>query len=131
MSVALYVTTLAVAILLQAFFVSADVALSACNRSRLRLRAEGGSTPAAIAEHMIGAPSTTTATVLIGGTGATLAAVLATGTFLADRGWSPLWTLPILMPRLTSPMSGCNRSCGLRSPLRYRAAAPNLWLPVC
>jgi putative hemolysin len=96
----MFIAVLAVAVMLLAFFVGADVALAACNRPRLRVRAEGGSRAAASAERLIGSPSTTTATVLIGGTGATLAAVLATGTFLADHGWSPMWTLPMLMPGL-------------------------------
>jgi putative hemolysin len=100
MSGAMFIAVLGVAVVLLAFFVGADVALAACNRPRLRVRAEGGSRAAASAERLIGSPSTTTATVLIGGTGATLAAVLATGTFLADHGWSPMWTLPMLMPGL-------------------------------
>ena len=63
-------------VLAQAFFVSAEVALSACDRNALHARAAGGKTARARAERMLAVPQVTLATTLVGANLATLVAVL-------------------------------------------------------
>src|SRR5437762_12455773 len=63
-------------VLVQGFFVSAEVALSACDRNALRTRAAGGGGSAARAERMLAVPQVTLATTLVGANLATLVAVL-------------------------------------------------------
>jgi len=88
-------------VLAQAFFVGAEVALSACDRNRLRARAAAGKTRAARAERMLAIPQVTLATTLVGANLATLVAVLAIGLELARRGesllWAPLFAVPPLL----------------------------------
>jgi CBS domain containing-hemolysin-like protein len=85
----------------QAFFVGAEVALSACDRNRLRARAAGGARAAARIEHMLAVPQITLATTLVGANLAMLVAVLAIGIELSDRGesllWAPLFAVPPLL----------------------------------
>lgn len=95
------IIVLASCVLVQAFFVASEVALSACDRGRLRARAAGGSGRAARVERMLAVPQITLATTLVGANLATLIAVLAIGMELAERGesllWAPLFAVPPLL----------------------------------
>ncbi|MGE0396349.1 MAG: hemolysin family protein [Kofleriaceae bacterium] len=85
----------------QAFFVSAEVALSAADRNRLRARAAAGNAAAVRAERMLGVPQVTLATTLVGANLALLVAVIAVGIELTERGhsvfWAPLLALPPML----------------------------------
>src|SRR5687768_7047414 len=87
-------------VLVQAFFVSAEVALSACDRTALRARAAAGAGSAARAERMLAVPQVTLATTLVGANLATLVAVLVLALELLERGGSPLWAPLIAVPPL-------------------------------
>jgi CBS domain containing-hemolysin-like protein len=87
-------------VFVQAFFVSAEVALSACDRNALRARAAGGGTSAARAERMLAVPQVTLATTLVGANLATLVAVLILALELILRGASPMWAPLIAVPPL-------------------------------
>ena len=89
---------LAVCVLAQAFFVGAEVALSACDRNRLRARATGGDARARRAERMLAAPQVTRATTLVGANLAMLIAVLVVGVELDAAGATPLWSPLIVVP---------------------------------
>jgi CBS domain containing-hemolysin-like protein len=89
---------LAVCVLAQAFFVGAEVALSACDRNRLRARATGGDVRARRAERMLAAPQVTRATTLVGANLAMLIAVLVVGVELDAAGATPLWSPLIVVP---------------------------------
>jgi CBS domain containing-hemolysin-like protein len=82
----------------QAFFVSAEVALSACDRGALRARAAAGGRRAARADRMLAVPQVTLATTLVGSNLATLVAVLVLGLELLARGETPLWSPLIVVP---------------------------------
>lgn len=101
MSMQTLILVLAGCVLAQAFFVASEVALSACDRGRLRARAAGGATRAARVERMLAVPQITLATTLVGANLATLVAVLALGLELAERGasllWAPLFAVPPLL----------------------------------
>ncbi|MDQ3365437.1 MAG: hemolysin family protein [Myxococcota bacterium] len=88
-------------VIAQAFFVSAEVALSACDRTQLRARAAEGKPKAARAERMLAIPQVTLATTLVGANLAMLVAVLAIALELARRGesllWAPLFAVPPLL----------------------------------
>jgi len=88
-------------VLAEAFFVGSEVALSACDRNRLRQRAAGGKQRAARAERMLAVPQVTLATTLVGANLAMMIAVLAVGLELAERGesllWAPLFAIPPLL----------------------------------
>jgi len=94
------IIVLGACVLAQAFFVSAEVALSACDRGALRVRAAGGKTRAARAERMLAVPQVTLATTLVGSNLATLIAVLVLGLELLARGIEPMWALLIVPPML-------------------------------
>jgi putative hemolysin len=85
---------------LQAFFVAAEVALSACDRVQLRARAAAGTKRALLVERMLTVPQVTLATTLVGANLATLIAVIALGEELPARGASPLWAPLIVVPPL-------------------------------
>jgi len=87
-------------VLIQAFFVSAEVALSACDRTALHTRAAGGAGNAARAERMLAVPQVTLATTLVGANLATLVAVLVLALELLVRGASPLWAPLVAVPPL-------------------------------
>ncbi len=91
---------LAVCVIALAFFVAAEVALSACDRNRLRGLADAGDLRARRAERMLGAPSITLATTLVGTTLATLIAVLLVGVELEIHGAALLWAPAIVVPPL-------------------------------
>src|ERR671921_492628 len=94
------VALLGACVLIQAFFVSAEVALSACDRTALHTRAAGGASNAARAERMLAVPQVTLATTLVGANLATLVAVLVLALDLMTRGMSPLWAQLIVVPPL-------------------------------
>jgi CBS domain containing-hemolysin-like protein len=94
------IALLAACVVSQAFFVSAEVALSACDRNLLHARAASGKRNAARAERMLDVPQVTLATTLVGANLMTLIAVLVLGTQLALRGISPLWAPLIVVPPL-------------------------------
>jgi CBS domain containing-hemolysin-like protein len=91
---------LAVCVIALAFFVAAEVALSACDRHRLRALADAGNQSARRAERMLAAPQITLATTLVGATLATLIAVLLVGVELVVRHASLLWAPVIVVPPL-------------------------------
>ena len=91
---------LAVCVLALAFFVAAEVALSACDRNRLRGLAATGTLSARRAERLLAAPQITLATTLVGATLATLIAVLLVGVELEIAGASLLWAPAIVVPPL-------------------------------
>ncbi len=82
----------------QAFFVSAEVALSAADRNRLRARAAGGNAAAVRAERMLGVPQVTLATTLVGANLALLIAVIAVGIEVHERHHSVLWAPLLALP---------------------------------
>jgi CBS domain containing-hemolysin-like protein len=89
---------LVLSVLAQVFFVGAEVALSACDRNRLRARATGGDLRARRAERMLAAPQVTRATTLVGANLAMLIAVLLVGVELEAAGVTPLWSPLIVVP---------------------------------
>jgi magnesium and cobalt exporter, CNNM family len=89
---------LVLSVLAQVFFVGAEVALSACDRNRLRARATGGDLRARRAERMLAAPQVTRATTLVGANLAMLIAVLLVGVELSAAGVAPLWAPLIVVP---------------------------------
>jgi CBS domain containing-hemolysin-like protein len=100
MATSTLVLLLAGCVLAQAFFVAAEVALSACDRNRLRARAAAGKGRAVRAERMLAVPQVTLATTLVGANLALLVAVLAVATELAMHGDAPLWAPLIVVPPL-------------------------------
>jgi putative hemolysin len=95
------VFVLVACVFVQAFFVGAEVALSACDRGRLRARAANGGAKAARAERMLAVPQVTLATTLVGANLAMMIAVLVIGLECAQRGesllWAPLFVVPPLL----------------------------------
>jgi CBS domain containing-hemolysin-like protein len=87
-------------VLAQAFFVAAEVALSACDRGALHARAEAGGGRAGRAERMLAVPQVTLATTLVGANLASLVAVLVLALELWQRGVSPLWAPLLVVPPL-------------------------------
>jgi putative hemolysin len=94
------ILVLVACVLAQGFFVASEVALSACDRARLRARAAGGTRRAARVERMLAVPQVTLASTLVGANLATLVAVLAIGLELARRGESLLWAPLLAVPPL-------------------------------
>ena len=94
------VLLLVVCVVLQAFFVAAEVALSAADRNRLRARAAAGKVSAQRAERMLGVPQVTLATTLVGASLALMVAVVGVALELFDRGHSPLWAPLLAVPPL-------------------------------
>jgi len=83
-----------------AFFVASEVALSACDRNRLRQRAAAGKSRAARAERMLAVPQITLATTLVGANLAILIAVLAVALELHERELSLLLAPLLVVPPL-------------------------------
>ena len=100
MTTSTLVALLVLCVLAHAFFVSAEVALSAADRNRMRARAAGGKASAARAERMLGVPQVTLATTLVGANLALLVAVIAVALELVQRGRSPLWAPLLAVPPL-------------------------------
>jgi CBS domain containing-hemolysin-like protein len=84
----------------QAFFVAAEVALSACDRGKLRARAAAGGAAAVRTERMLAVPRVTLATTLLGANLATIVAVLAVGLALIARDDTPVWAPLFVVPPL-------------------------------
>jgi CBS domain containing-hemolysin-like protein len=97
MSVSEIVAAMFACVIAQAFFISAEVALSACERTALHTRAATGGR-AARAERMLAVPQVTLATTLVGSNLASLVAVLVLGIQLVARGIAPLWAPLIIVP---------------------------------
>jgi magnesium and cobalt exporter, CNNM family len=91
---------LVLCLIAQAFFAGAEVALSACDRNQLRVRAGGGDLRAQRAERMLAAPQISLATTLVGANLAALIAVLLVAIELSGSGISPLWSPLIAVPPL-------------------------------
>jgi CBS domain containing-hemolysin-like protein len=100
MSTQSLIFVLVACVVAQGFFVASEVALSACDRSRLRARASAGGPGAARVERMLAVPQVTLATTLVGANLATLIAVLAVALELARRGESLLWAPLLAVPPL-------------------------------
>ncbi len=98
MTTSTLVFVLVTCVLLQAFFVAAEVALSAADRNRLHARAIAGKRAASRAEKMLGVPQVTLATTLVGASLALLVAVLAVGIELVHRGIHPMWAPVLAVP---------------------------------
>ncbi len=94
------VLILVVCLFAQAFFVSAETALGACDRHALRQRAAGGRAAAARIEKMLSVPQITLATTLVAANLAPLVAVIMLAEALHARGHSPLWSPLIVIPPL-------------------------------
>jgi len=84
----------------QAFFASAEVALGACDRQALRVRAAGGGAAALRIEQLLSVPRITLATTLVGANLATLIAVIALAMHLSASEHSPWWALLVVPPLL-------------------------------
>lgn len=91
---------LAACVLALAFFVATETAFSACDRGRLRARADGGHQRARSAQRMLGMPQVTLTTTLVGANLASLVAVLLVALETWARGYSPLWAPVIVVPPL-------------------------------
>jgi CBS domain containing-hemolysin-like protein len=98
MSMSMLIFLLVVCVLLQAFFVAAEVALSAADRNLLHSRAMSGKKSAARAEKMLGVPQVTLATTLVGASLALLVAVIAVGLEIHERGYHLMWAPLIAVP---------------------------------
>jgi CBS domain containing-hemolysin-like protein len=87
------------AVVAQAMFVGAEIALGSCDRARLRQRAGDGSRGARAAERLLARQETTAATVLIGATAASLTLAATCAVYLAGRGINEAWAaLVVLVP---------------------------------
>ena len=92
------ITVGVIAILLQGLFVSAELALGAADRGRLRQRATAGGLGAKQAERMVAHQTTTAATVALGGHLASLVLAALAALYLIEQGHSPLWSPLIAAP---------------------------------
>jgi len=92
------VLVLLACVVAQAFFVSAEVALGACDRHALHARAVAGRSSSSLVEKMLAVPQVTLATTLLGANLATLVAVVLLGEALALHDISPLWAPLIAVP---------------------------------
>lgn len=129
MTTSTLVFLLVTCVLLQAFFVAAEVALSAADRNQLHVRAMGGKPAAARAEKMLGVPQVTLATTLVGASLALLVGVISLGLELAQRGIHPLWApvfavppflvLGHLVPKQVVQVHADKMVDALATPLRY------------
>jgi putative hemolysin len=81
----------------QAFFVSAEIALSACSRTRLRQRAQA-SWAARSGEYLCSNPKIGLATTLLGANAAAIAAVAVAAVGVAGRGLHPMLAVAFVVP---------------------------------
>jgi putative hemolysin len=84
----------------QAFFVASEVAVTACDRARLRQRALAGSRRAKLTELLVSRPQITLATTLLGTNLAGIVAVVILAMHLGAIGMNPLWSAPMLVPAI-------------------------------
>lgn len=91
---------LALCLVVQAFFVAGEVAVTACDRGRLRQRAVAGSRRAKLTERLVAQPQITLATTLLGANLASVVGVVVLAMQLEERGLEPLWSAPMLVPAM-------------------------------
>jgi putative hemolysin len=91
---------LALCVLTQAFFVAAEVAMTACDRARLRQRALAGSRRAKLTERLVAEPQITLATTLLGANLASILSMVLLAMQLQLRGVHPLWSVAMLVPAI-------------------------------
>jgi len=90
-----------VCVLAQAFFAGAEIAMSACGRTRLRQRAEAGSMGARAAQALLARPQILLSTTLLGVNLASAIAAIAAAFYLEAHGASALWAgLVVFVPML-------------------------------
>ena len=89
-----------VCVAMHAFFVAAEVAMSTCDRNRLRGRVAAGDHDARRASRLLDSPQITRSTTMVGANLAMLFAVLLVGLELMATGHSPLWAPLIVAPPL-------------------------------
>lgn len=89
---------LALCLVLQALFVAGEVAVTACDRARLRQRANAGSRRAKLTERLVAAPQITLATTLLGANLASIVGIVILAMQLPHHGLHPLWSAPIFVP---------------------------------
>ncbi|HVV84567.1 MAG TPA: hemolysin family protein [Kofleriaceae bacterium] len=92
------VTAAVIAIAVQGLFVSTELALGACDRARLRQRAQAGGLGARLAERMVARQTTTAATVALGAHLASLVLAALAALCLLQREHSPLWAPLLVTP---------------------------------
>jgi len=91
--------TLALCTIAQGFFVGAEIALSAANRTRL-VQAKPTSWAARVADRLVSRPQISLSTTLLGAKAASLIAVAVTALYLAERGGHPLYAVAIVVPAM-------------------------------
>jgi len=84
----------------QGFSVSAESALSACNRGRLRQKAQAGNLRAKLAESLVARPQVALATTLLVANLAWLCAVLVSALWLRGRGSPMVIAVAVVPPML-------------------------------
>ncbi len=89
---------LALCLVLQALFVAGEVAVTACDRARLRQRANAGSRRAKLTERLVAAPQITLATTLLGANLASIVGIVILAMQLPYHGLHPLWSAPLFVP---------------------------------
>lgn len=97
MSPSWVIAAVGICAVVQGFFISAEVALSACSRARLGQAAKVN-WAARKAEQLCSNPKLSVATTLLGANAAAIAAVIVVSVAMADRGISPAWALLIVLP---------------------------------
>ena len=100
MDVDTWILVVGACLVVQAFSVSAEAALGAANRGRLRQRAEAGSRAARTAERLAARPQIAVATTLLVASLSTIVAVLVSALFLRGRGVSMAVAVAIVPPML-------------------------------
>ncbi len=85
----------------QAFFAGAEIAMSACGRTRLKQRADAGSWGARAAQSLLARPQILLSTTLLGVNLASSIAAIAAAFYLEAHGASALWAaLLVFVPML-------------------------------
>ncbi len=92
-----WILAVSACMVVQAFSVSADAALGACNRGRLHQRATAGSRGAKVAERLAARPQVALATTLLTASLSSVVAVLISALFLRARG-VPMAVAVLLVP---------------------------------
>ena len=100
MDVDTWILVVGACLVVQAFSASAEVALGAANRGRLRQRAEAGSRAARTAERLAARPEIALATTLLVANLSTLVAVLVSALFLRGRGAPMAVAVAVVPPML-------------------------------
>lgn len=87
-------------VLTQGFFVAAEVAMTACDRARLRQRVLAGSRRAKLTERLVSEPQITLATTLLGANLSAIVATVVLAIQLPLQGIHSLWAAAMLVPAL-------------------------------